>query len=344
MPPPPAHRISTPSRLHLTLIDMNGEIGRIDGSLGLSLQRPGLAFDFGPNERTVVRGGDAIDRRVTTSKLQACSRLLGVAPEIEIAIREMIPRHQGLGSGTQLRLAMLAALNHRFDLGLSPSELSAVSTRGGTSGVGINAFFQGGLLLDGGHSFDSQKTSFAPSRHAAGVRQPPLLARYEFPAEWGIVVFVPEHLGGLSGQEELDFMVASTPLPIEEVRAVSHTILMGILPAVLEMDLEAFGSSVDALQQTGWKRCHWSRPDVAPLHAVRSAFNDTQAIVGCGLSSTGAAVFGFFDAAESPDGEVEAALTRALREHGAVPGHLVCTRADNTGMKIDRRIPARSSW
>ena len=328
------HRISTPSRLHFTLIDMNGEIGRIDGGLGLSLQRPGVVFDFNPHERTVIRGGNTDDRRVVMSELQASSRLLHIEPAIEIAIRKMIPRHQGLGSGTQLRLALLAALNHRFNSGLSQSELSRISTRGGTSGVGINAFFQGGLLLDGGHSVNSQKKSFAPSHYSTGVRQPPLLLRYDFPATWGIVVFTPDNLSGLAGRQELEFMVANTPIPIDEVQAVSHVILMRLLPAILEMDLVAFGSSVNALQQTGWKRYHWSRPDVAPLHSVRSAFNDTHSIVGCGLSSTGATIFGFFDATEFSDGEVSDALNSALREHNAIPGRVLCTRADNTGMKI----------
>ena len=334
MSPPSTYRVTAPSRLHFTLIDMNGEIGRIDGSLGLSLRRPGLAFDFKAHEGPVIRGGNPGDRRVVSSELQASGRLLDLDPEIEILIREMIPRHMGLGSGTQLRLATLAALNHRFHLGLSQSELAAMSARGGTSGVGINAFIQGGLLLDGGHALNSQKRSFAPSRHAPGVRQPPLLLRYEFPSRWGIVLFIPDDLGGLSGQEELDFMVANTPIPMDEVRAVSHVILMRLLPAVLEMDLAAFASSVDALQETGWKRCHWRRPDVAPLQAVRSAFKAADGIAGCGLSSTGAAIFGFYDAAEFPDGEVRDALNRALRRHEALPGQVLCTRADNTGMTI----------
>ena len=32
--------IITPSRLHLTLIDMNASIGRVDGSIGLTLDNP----------------------------------------------------------------------------------------------------------------------------------------------------------------------------------------------------------------------------------------------------------------------------------------------------------------
>ena len=33
-------RIACPSRLHLGLIDLNGEIGRIDGGVGIALEYP----------------------------------------------------------------------------------------------------------------------------------------------------------------------------------------------------------------------------------------------------------------------------------------------------------------
>ena len=35
-------RITTPCRIHMTLIDMNGEIGRVDGGAGLTLSSPNI--------------------------------------------------------------------------------------------------------------------------------------------------------------------------------------------------------------------------------------------------------------------------------------------------------------
>ena len=328
------HVISTPSRLHFTLIDMNGEMGRIDGSLGLSIQRPGVMLEFGPHERTVVRGGAPGEREVMCAELAACSQILGVESSIEIAIHRMIPPHQGLGSGTQTRLAVLSALNHRFDLGHSPSELGAMSDRGGTSGIGLNAFRCGGLLLDGGHAVGGQKQSFAPSRFATKAGQPPLLLRADFPETWGIALFIPSRRRGLAGREELEFMLANTPIALDEVRTTSHIILMRLLPALRELDLGTFGSCVSALQDVGWKRRHWSRPDIAPLRAARSAFEATSGIHGCGLSSTGTTLFGFFDATDLSDDEVAANLDSALSSRGAIPGKIVCTRADNSGMRL----------
>ena len=331
------NRIRTPSRLHFTLVDMNGQLGRIDGGLGIALEQPGVAFDFRSHGHANVRGGDARLRKFVMRELIASSELLDVDPALQIVIRETIPPHHGLGSGTQWRLSLLAALNHCFELNLSQSKLTEISTRGGTSGIGIGAFQWGGLLLDGGHSVDRDKDFFAPSRFARDVRQPPLLLRYEFPVHWGVVLFTPRDLGGLSGQRELEFMVANTPIPLNEVQAVSHVILMQLLPAILELDLPAFGSSVSALQETGWKRRHWERPELAPLQAVRRGFNEVAGIVGCGLSSTGSTVFGFFDADETSDDVVKAQLLTALRKHAAISGQVWSTRANNTGMRLQTR-------
>ena len=328
------HRISTPSRLHFTLIDMNGEIGRIDGSLGLATRYPGVSFEFGPHEETVVRGGSRAERELLLAEIAAAGEILDVKPGIEILIRQTIPPHQGLGSGTQTRLAVLSALSHRLGLDHSPREIAAMSTRGGTSGIGINAFRCGGILLDGGHSVGERKASFAPSRFATRAGQPPLLMRSDFPTTWGIALFVPSRHRGLSGRDELDFMLANTPVPLGEVQSTSHIILMRLLPALRERDLETFGSCVSALQDVGWKARHWARPDIEPLQSVRHAFDATAGMHGCGLSSTGATVFGFFDGTRVSDDELAAGLRRELSDRGAVPGRVVCTRADNSGMQL----------
>jgi len=328
------HRISTPSRLHFTLIDMNGESGRIDGSLGLATQNPRVLLEFGPHGRTVVRGGSTAERELILAEIAAAGEILDVEPGIEILIRQMIPPHQGLGSGTQTRLAVLSALSHRLGLNHSPREIGAMSARGGTSGIGINAFRCGGILLDGGHSVREQKGAFAPSHFATKAGQPPLLMRNDFPTTWGIALFIPSRQRGLSGQDELDFMLANTPIPLEEVQSACHIILMRLLPALLELDLETFGSSVSALQDVGWKRRHWARPDIEPLQSVRFAFDATAGIKGCGLSSTGTTVFGFFDRTTVSDDEMTAGLRRELSDKRAIPGRIVCTRANNSGMHL----------
>ena len=37
--------IETPSRLHVTLIDLNGKYGRIDGGVGITIREPKLILE-----------------------------------------------------------------------------------------------------------------------------------------------------------------------------------------------------------------------------------------------------------------------------------------------------------
>ena len=42
-------RITTPCRIHLSLIDENGYTGRVDGGIGLMLDRPNVVFEASNN-------------------------------------------------------------------------------------------------------------------------------------------------------------------------------------------------------------------------------------------------------------------------------------------------------
>ena len=45
--------IETPSRLHMTLIDLNGTIGRIDGGVGLTIKKPKLVLEAKPQDEGI---------------------------------------------------------------------------------------------------------------------------------------------------------------------------------------------------------------------------------------------------------------------------------------------------
>ena len=63
-------------------------------------------------------------------------------------------------------------------------------------------------------------------------------------------------------------------MPVEEVRALCHEILMRMLPGIVERDLDLFGSSVNAIQGLGFKKVELSlQPDEVPalIETVRSA-------------------------------------------------------------------------
>jgi beta-ribofuranosylaminobenzene 5'-phosphate synthase len=295
--------ISTPSRIHVTLIDMNGSTGRRDGSVGFAVNAPRLILraQRGPVLRC-VGPVSAQRRRDICAEVSRAAALVGVSDAMEIEVISDIPEHTGLGSGTQLRLAVLTAVARLASAEPGPGEVVARSGRGGTSGIGIHSFHRGGFLVDGGHRC-RDKPEFAPSRFAdGGGRQPPLLFAADPPDRWRVVLALPDGPAGLAGQAEYDFMKANTPLPLDEVRQVSHLVLMGLLPALVEEDLAGFGRAIAELQDVGWKRRHWQRPDLRewrPLVEVLVAAG----AAGAGLSSTGPLVYGVFD--RSTVGETE---------------------------------------
>ncbi|WP_089938616.1 beta-ribofuranosylaminobenzene 5'-phosphate synthase family protein [Candidatus Entotheonella palauensis] len=326
------HTVRSPSRLHFTLIDMNGESGRIDGGLGVALDTPSLTLQFKQANHLKVHACHKKIAELARKELINMANAMGIMPNLEVHVKEVIPSHIGLGSGTQWRLCLLTALNHIYKCGLNHYQLISYSNRGGTSGVGIYTSLSGGILLDGGHAL-SDKSQFDPSDFCKNIHQPPLLLRYTFPEHWKIVLFIPDHLAGLSGKEEQDFMHANTPIPKHEAQEVSHTILMHLLPALVEKNLKELGIALNKLQYVGWKKRHWERPDLKPLEAVRSAFLQS-GIAGCGLSSTGPTLFGFFDTHHIEADQVRSNLTYYLTENRALKGHIRITSANNTGTQI----------
>lgn len=319
-------RVRTPSRLHFTLIDLNGERGRVDGSVGLTLDWPTVELDAESAPADAI----AADEAVTVEAVQAERLRLRPGPggPLRITVRSVIPRHVGLGSGTQLRLAVLAA-----SLARKPTIAQLAATgRGGASGLGIHGFVHGGFIVDGGHA-RGDKAVFAPSRFAQDVPPPPLIARHTFPDRWRVCLYQPITRGGLSGEQERSFMAAMTPLPRREVDEVCHAVLLGLLPAVVSEDLTQLGMALNVLQDVGWKARHWRRPELAPLGPARGAFARA-GLLGCGLSSTGPTLFGFFDAASRSGRSVRTELAVRLREADLPPGRIDVTAARNHGAEI----------
>jgi beta-ribofuranosylaminobenzene 5'-phosphate synthase len=306
--------ISAPARIHVTLIDMNGSTGRRDGGVGFAVDAPRLRLAFRRSgELNCVGARSPGEAARTEAEVTRAAALLGCDDAVEVRLESRIPAHRGFGSGTQLRLSVLRGLAELNGRVLPPRELTGLSGRGGTSGIGCHAFLRGGLLVDGGHHAD-RKGAFVPSRFAEGAAVPPLLYHCAPPDDWGLVLAVPEGLEGLEGAPERDFMRAQTPLPLGEVQAVSHLVLMGLLPAVQEEDLTAFGACLTALQDVGWKRAHWRRPEMRPWRRLVDLMA-AEGVAGGGLSSTGPLVYGVYDrrAHHGPElaGRIESAAGRA---------------------------------
>jgi beta-ribofuranosylaminobenzene 5'-phosphate synthase len=202
-------KITTPSRLHITLIDMNASIGRVDGGIGLTLENPSITMSAERSEAVEITGTSEHAQRMRNSAV----KLLPEGKGIHIEIKKDYPSHIGLGSGTQAALAAGMAVNRIYELNLSIYEIAVKVGRGGTSGIGVAAFESGGFILDGGHKF-SDKKDFLPSS-ASDLPPAPVLLRTDFP-DWDIVIAIPEQKGA-SLKNEVNIFQKECPVPLKEV-------------------------------------------------------------------------------------------------------------------------------
>ncbi len=324
-------KITTPSRLHITLIDLNASIGRVDGGIGLTLKEPGFRITAErsdvPGEVTVTReaaGGAAHVGRMRESAAALLPDGNADRGGIRIHIERDAPPHVGLGSGTQSALAAGMAVNQLYNLGLSVRDIAIKAGRGGTSGIGVASFEGGGFILDGGHRF-SEKGAFKPS---AASRSPPapILFQRPFP-DWEVVLAIPDTRGA-HDDNEVDIFKQECPIPLSEVQELSHIILMETLPAVVEEDIEALGDSINRIQKTGFKRREISlqRPEIQQMIELMQ-----ENTCGAGMSSFGPVVYGITD--NKRDADHAACLAQEFLDE-TTGGCSIITHASNSGAEV----------
>ena len=314
--------IRTPARLHFALIDLNGSLGRIDGSIGLAINDPHFEIIAEPADQIQINSTLYEARAYTiVEKLQAKYSF----PGIHLQFASEIPSHSGFGSGTQLALGIAQALNTLYSLNLSVANLAQAVGRGGTSGIGITAFERGGFILDGGHRFPNQKSSFLPSSAAGNVPAPPLLLRHPFP-DWELLIVIPR-CTHISGETEVQLFKTLCPQPRSTAERLSHLVLLKLLPAIFEGDRHTFGSAINHIQTFGWKKVEIdAQGDI--LQRTLDFLGNSGAI-GAGVSSWGPAIFAIGENLSSLKEKTETFL-QTLPEGGTC----FITNANNRGAVI----------
>ena len=223
--------VTCTARLHLGFFDLEGGLGRRFGSIGLSLDQPVTRLAVRRSDTTQVRGPE--HDRVARYLAQMCSHL-GLTEHHTAEIEQAMPPHAGLGSGTQLALAVAAAVRRLHGRPSDPRGDATHLGRGARSGIGIGLFTQGGLVIDGG------KGSLP--------EPPPLLARAALPEAWRVLLVLDRHTQGLSGQQERAAFDSLNPMDPAISGAICRLVLMQALPALAEHDLPGFGSAITAIQ------------------------------------------------------------------------------------------------
>lgn len=222
--------VTTSARLHMGFFDLTGSVGHRFGGLGLTIDAPCTQVQISESKNLII---EAKNSENVTNVVEKLIKSFNFPRSFSVQILQNIPEHAGLGSGTQMALAIGTGLNRLFTLNLSTAQIAAAAMRGKRSGIGIGAFVQGGFLLDAGKHSDKQ-----------GDKIPTITARYAFPDSWRVLLALDAAHTGVHGTEELAAFQALKPVP-SSLRTMLEE---HMLPALQRSDLLAFGAQMQQLQ------------------------------------------------------------------------------------------------
>lgn len=319
--------IRATARLHLGFIDLHGGLGRLFGSLGVSIDKPACVVELQRKKDGLVVTGEEKDR--VTDLAEHLVSHFGKDKGFQLTVWESIPKHVGLGSGTQLSLAVGSAIAKLYGKSLTAHELSEILKRGVVSGVGTATFAKGGFVIDGG-----KPTMTSESKSQSGV--PPLLVQQPVPEDWQFVIAIPDIPKGFSGEREKDAFQELPKGNATHAMETSRLILMQLLPALIDDDINRFGEALtriqvlvgDAFSQAQGGR--FASPEVTKCVGAML----TAGAVGAGQSSWGPTCYGLVRGLEAAS-KVKIAVSKAMDSLSG--GAAFIATANNQGAQITTR-------
>ncbi len=351
--------IRTASRLHFGLLSLarqgsswpnrSGEPilpARSFGGVGLMVERPGLELTLTPAQSWSAHGPLA-ERALAVAQRAAALFPGGVPCSIEV--RQSAPEHVGLGTGTQLALAIGQGLARLWGLSPGLETLARLTGRGLRSGLGAYGFQRGGFLVEAGkvgvpplggflHPEDRLKAELQP-----GETLSPLAIRLDFPEAWRVLLLVPHGQQGLHGSQERQVFArllggeqeGETSLNTD---ALCRLVLLGMVPALQALDADAFGEALYdfdqrvgeafAAVQGGTYSSPWTARWVDWLRR--------EGVRGAGQSSWGPTVFGV-----TADPERADRLAQRLAEQAGADMDVCSVRACNQSAQVVEESSAR---
>ncbi len=275
--------VKTTARLHMGFFDLNGSIGRRFGSIGMALDAPVTEIKMRLFGDTKVEFNADVNGDKRVAKIvENYIKSFNLQKTFNVDCLQTMPEHAGLGSGTQMALAIGSAINQLCGLNLSLQQIAAVAQRGARSGIGIGTFAHGGVVVDAGRGIETSV--------------PPMIARADFPEDWRILLIFDRSNIGTHGEQELSAFRTLPDATLASAEKLSHRVLMQALPALAERDLASFGLAIRELQACTGEYFAPVQGGSYASKAVEQALNylDNQGVACFGQSSWGPTGFAIF--------------------------------------------------
>lgn len=321
--------VETGSRLHFGLLSFGNAVGRQYGGVGAMIDGEGIRLSVTP-ARELTMAGPLADRvaKLVTHYVRATG--MPEAPGCHIEVESAPRHHVGLGTGTQLGLAVGTALDAL--LGVPRREikdLAATVGRGNRSAVGAHGFMQGGLIYEEGK--------------LSGEALSPLTGRLALPSDWRFVLFCAADQEGLSGGSERESFAKLPPVSAEMTSRLRSEITSQMLPAAETGDIDAFGESVF---RYGCLAGECFAAGQGGLYASTAAEKLVQSLRTCGVrgvgqSSWGPTIFALVADEHQAQSLVKELSSNSSHTHGTTS--VVSVRNVGASLQIDEVAPTSAN-
>ncbi len=278
--------IHTGSRLHLGIFSEPPPSGRLFRGCGLMIDAPGFHLSLRPRLGHTDHLIDAPTNYASRIKslLHRLDSSLSSDERIpvEVALHSYYSPHTGLGSGTQLAMAIVDAWSTIHEIPInSVTQAMDLAGRGERSSIGSTGYFQGGFLIDDGK----------PSLDTPGS----IRTRYEVPGEWRVLLFCLSTGIGLAGTAEKDAFAHIDQVRHPHAEELSRCLDVDLPLALTRQDFHAFSTLIDKFGQLVGTQfssiqggIYASRQAEEIVHFLRE-----QGLAGIGQSSWGPTLFAF---------------------------------------------------
>lgn len=277
-------RVVTGSRLHFGLFHVpvdglthwpDGTPVRKFGGVGMMLEGPEIAVSVEAST-TGEATGPLAERALGFAR-----RVADRGVSLRVTVERCPPEHVGLGVGTQLGLAVGAAVVGELGKALDFPGIAKLVGRGERSGIGVHGFASGGFLVDGGKV------------EGAGIAAP--VCRLDWPAGWPIVLARPRVTVGCHGDRERAAFARSrtSDSAIRTTEKLCRLALLGLVPALRDRDFPGFSTAILEFNRTAGEPFAADQGGVyaSPESDVLIRLIRDFGIAGAGQSSWGPTVF-----------------------------------------------------
>lgn len=222
--------VTAPGHLHAGNFDLSGDLGRLYGTVGFTLEEPTLEIEVKKSDEVLAKDKDA---RLYTQRFIEKHDL----PGGEIEINRPLPKYVGIGHHTTLALSIGKGLSHLHNLSLSMEEVALTMERGLITALGTYACKSGGFVVEGGFKIEEMEEMV-----------PPLIFRSDIPEDWYFVIAIPnasrEKIAEMREGEEDEILKNLRSMSEELSAELSRLVLVKMIPSIIEKDIKSFGDSL----------------------------------------------------------------------------------------------------